>query len=151
MFATGIESSAPTIDGGRTRMDEFELCGHYDHWQKDFELVSELGVRFLRYGPPLHRTFLDRERFDWSFADATFGDLHRRRIYPIADLCHFGVPDWIGTFQNPDFPQLFASYARAFASRFPWVELYTPVNEMYVCALYSARFAWPVSETRSSS
>ena len=53
---------------------------------------------------------------------------------PIVDLCHFGVPDWIGNFQNPDFPKLFADYARAFAERFPWVQLYTPVNEMFICA-----------------
>jgi beta-glucosidase/6-phospho-beta-glucosidase/beta-galactosidase len=58
------------------------------------------------------------------------------------DLCHFGVPDWIGDFQNPDFPELFAGYARAFACRFPWVQLYTPVNEMYICALFSARYGW---------
>src|SRR5262249_4892174 len=53
------------------------------------------------------------------------------------DLCHFGVPDWIGDFQNPDWPQLFAEYALAFARRFPWVRLYTPVNEIYVCAKLS--------------
>jgi beta-glucosidase/6-phospho-beta-glucosidase/beta-galactosidase len=61
---------------------------------------------------------------------------------PIVDLCHFGVPDFIGDFQNPDFPKLFADYAGAFARRFPWVQLYTPVNEMYICALFSARYGW---------
>jgi beta-glucosidase len=25
-------------------------------------------------------------------------------IVPIMDLCHFGVPDWVGNFQNSDFP-----------------------------------------------
>ncbi|MGZ5270234.1 MAG: glycoside hydrolase family 1 protein, partial [Ramlibacter sp.] len=55
---------------------------------------------------------------------------------------HFGVPDWIGSFQNPDFPALFAGYARAFAQRFPWVQLYTPVNEMYICARFSALYGW---------
>ena len=29
----------------------------------------------------------------------------------IVDLCHFGVPDWIGNFQNSDWPKLFAEYA----------------------------------------
>src|SRR5205085_11188094 len=70
------------------------------------------------------------------------GELHRLDIVPIVDLCHFGVPDWIGNFQNPDFPKLFAAYARAFAQRFPWVQLYTPVNEMYVCAKFSALYGW---------
>src|SRR5262245_43941016 len=108
LFATGIEGSAPTIDGGRTRVDELEKCGHYDRWEEDLRLAAGLGVCALRYGPPLHLAFRDRGRFDWSFADATFGLLRELRLVPIADLCHFGVPDWIGTFQNPDFPELFA-------------------------------------------
>ncbi len=92
--------------------------------------------------PPIHRTHLGADRYDWSFADETFADLRARGITPIVDLCHFGVPDWIGNFQNPDFPTLFAEYAGAFARRFPWVQLYTPVNEMYVCAMFSARYGW---------
>lgn len=142
MFATGIENSCPTINDGRERVDELEKCGHYRQWQTDFAKVQELGIRFLRYGPPLHRVFVGPDKFDWSFADETYADLKRRCIRPITDLCHFGVPDWMGNFQNPDFPELFASYARAFARRFPWVQLYTPVNEMYICALFSARFGW---------
>jgi beta-glucosidase len=142
IFATGIENSNPTIEGGRRRMDEMDKCGHYEHWRKDFELVRELGIRFLRYGPPFHTTYLGAGRYDWEFADRTFAELQRLDIVPIVDLCHFGVPDWIGNFQNPDFPKLFAGYARAFAQRFPWVQLYTPVNEMYVCAKFSALYGW---------
>jgi beta-glucosidase/6-phospho-beta-glucosidase/beta-galactosidase len=117
-------------------------CGHYDLWRTDFDLVEDLGVCFLRYGPPLHTTWRGPRKYGWSFADETFGDLKRRDITPIVDLCHFGVPDWLGDFQNPDFPELFAEYARAFATRFPWVQFYTPVNEMYVCALFSGRYGW---------
>jgi beta-glucosidase/6-phospho-beta-glucosidase/beta-galactosidase len=141
-FATGIENSNPTIDNGRTRVDEMESCGHYRHWSTDFDLVEELGITFLRYGPPIHTTFLGPGRYDWSFADTVFADLHRRKIIPVVDLCHFGVPDWIGNFQNPDFPDHFEEYATAFATRYPWVQLYTPVNEMYICALFSARYGW---------
>ncbi|MDB5930246.1 MAG: glycoside hydrolase family 1, partial [Polaromonas sp.] len=79
---------------------------------------------------------------DWEFADLTFAELKRRNIVPIVDLCHFGVPDWLGNFQNPDFPAQFCAYARAFATRFPWVQLYTPINEMYICATFSARYGW---------
>ncbi len=142
LFATGIENSAPTINNGRTRVDEMAKCGHYERWREDFSLVEELGIRFLRYGPPLHLTFLAKDRYDWDFADETFAELKRMNIAPIADLCHFGVPDWIGNFQNPDFPGLFAGYARDFAKRFPWVQLYTPVNEMFVCATFSALYGW---------
>ncbi|MCA1815023.1 MAG: family 1 glycosylhydrolase [Acidobacteria bacterium] len=142
MFATGIENSSPTIDGGRVRVDEMARCRHYERWREDFALVRDLGITFLRYGVPLHKTFVAADRFDWSLADQTFGALREIDIVPIADLCHFGVPDWIGNFQNPDFPDLFARYARAFAERFPWVQLYTPVNEMYICAKFSARYGW---------
>ena len=142
MFATGIENSYPTIDNGRLRVDEMEKCGHYTHWRTDFDLLEDLNVHTLRYGPPIHTTWLGQERYDWEFADLTFGELRRRNIIPIVDLCHFGVPDWIGDFQNPDFPELFAEYARAFAERFPWVQLYTPVNEMFICAAFSAAFGW---------
>ena len=142
MFATGIENSYPTIANGARRIDQMAKSRHYDLWQTDFSLLSHLGISFLRYGPPLHTTWLSDGRYDWDFADVTFADLLRRDIVPIVDLCHFGVPDWVGNFQNPDFPGLFARYARAFAERFPWVQLYTPVNEMFVCAVFSGLYGW---------
>jgi len=142
MFATGIENSIPTIQGGRVRVDQMEACGHYKHWRTDFDLVEDMGIRFLRYGPPLHTSLLGAGKYDWSFADQAFAELRKRDIVPIVDLCHFGVPDWIGNFQNPDFPEIFEAYCRAFAARFPWVQLYTPVNEMYICATFSAKYGW---------
>lgn len=141
-FATGIENSSPTIENGKHRVDEMALCGHYDKWREDFDLVQEMSIQFLRYGIPLYKTFIAPEKYDWSFADLTFGDLKRRDIIPIADLCHFGVPDWAGNFQNPDFPRLFAQYALAFAQRFPWIQLYTPINEMFISATFSAYHGW---------
>ncbi len=142
MFATGIENSSPTIGHGRVRRDQMAECGHYKHWKTDLALVRQLGLRYLRYGLPLHTTYLGPGRFDWSFADEVFGEMRRIGIDPIVDLCHFGVPDWIGDFQNPDFPELFAEYARAHAARYPWHRLYTPINEMYVCARLSALWGW---------
>jgi len=145
MFTTGIENSYPTIrrpDGSRKRVDEMEKCGHYQRWREDFHLVQELGISHLRYGPPLMKTHLGPGDYDWSFADETFNALHAMNICPITDLCHFGVPDWIGDFQNPDWPPLFAEYARAFAQRFPWVRYYTPVNEIFCAAMFSAQYGW---------
>jgi beta-glucosidase/6-phospho-beta-glucosidase/beta-galactosidase len=142
LFATGIENSAPTVDGGRVRRDQMAECGHYDRWREDFALVRDLGCGVLRYGPQLHTTLRGAGRHDWAFADETLPALRRMGITPIVDLCHFGVPDWIGDFQNPDFPALFGEYARAFARRFPWVQLYTPVNEMFITAVFSAKYGW---------
>src|SRR5690349_16503450 len=104
MFATGVENSSPTIQQGQMRVDEMDSCGHYKHWRLDFDLVQELGIRFLRYGIPLHKVYLGPGRFDWEFSDLVFGEMRRRGIICIADLCHFGLPDWMGNFQNTDFP-----------------------------------------------
>ena len=93
MFATGIENSYPTIKNGNVRVDELETGGHYKHWETDFALLQDLDIRYLRYGPAIHRTWLAHGRYDWGFADQTFGRLKSLDIVPIVDLCHFGVPD----------------------------------------------------------
>jgi beta-glucosidase/6-phospho-beta-glucosidase/beta-galactosidase len=145
MFATGIENSYPTVrlkDGRTVRVDEMEKTGHYRRFREDFALVKELEIPYLRYGPPYYRTHLGPGRYDWSFSDDAFNALRQLEITPIADLCHFGVPDWIGDFQNPDWPAYFAEYAGAFARRYPWVRRYTPVNEIFVAALFSGQYGW---------
>ncbi|HEX6283545.1 MAG TPA: family 1 glycosylhydrolase, partial [Pyrinomonadaceae bacterium] len=145
MFATGIENSYPTVateDGKTKRVDEMAKCFHYERWREDFQLVKELGLEYLRYGPPYYSTHKGPGQYDWSFADETFQSLRELGITPIADLCHFGVPDWIENFQNPDFPKYFAEYAEAFAKRYPWIRLFTPVNEIFIAATFSAQYGW---------
>lgn len=137
MFATGIECSNPTIKNGRIRRDLLAECGHYEHWRLDLQLVREMGLEFLRYGLPYHKVHLGPGRYDWSFADLAMGEMRRLGIEPILDLLHFGVPDWIGDFQNPALPLHFAEYAAAAAARYPWVRYWTPVNEIYVSARMS--------------
>jgi len=138
MFATGIECSYPTIDHGRWRRDEMDSTSHYRLWQHDFELAREIGITHIRYGPPLHLIFEGPGRYDWSYIDPQMAELEALGPEPIIDLCHFGLPSWVGDFQNPEIADALADYAAAFAERFPWVRFYTPVNEMYVCARMSA-------------
>ncbi|QDA60312.1 family 1 glycosylhydrolase [Hymenobacter jejuensis] len=139
MFATGIECSYPTIDHGRTRRDLLAECGHYDRWQEDLQLVKDLGLKVLRYGLPYYTIHRAPGHYDWEFADQVMAEMQRLGITPILDLLHFGVPDWIGNFQNPELPVHFAEYAAAVARRYPWVRYYTPVNEIYVSARISAK------------
>src|SRR4051812_25745885 len=98
MFATGIECSYPTLEGGRWRMDQMAACGHYRHWQQDLELVRDLGLSYLRYGPPMHLIHEGSAKYNWAFFDEIGAEMQRLGIVPIMDLCHFGVPDWLQNF-----------------------------------------------------
>ena len=138
MFATGIECSYVTLDGGRWRLDQMEATEHYRRWERDLELTAELGITHLRYGPPLHLIYQGPNRYDWCFADAVMQRMRDMGLVPIVDLCHFGLPAWLENFQNEAVPEAMRDYAAAFARRYPWVRFYTPVNEMYVCARLSA-------------
>ena len=78
MFATGIENSYPTIqlpDGSTKRIDEMEKGFHYQNWKKDFELVKDIGIEFLRYGPPYYNTHSAPGCYNWGFTDQTFNAL----------------------------------------------------------------------------
>jgi beta-glucosidase/6-phospho-beta-glucosidase/beta-galactosidase len=141
LFATGIENSAPTLRSG-VRIDEMEKCGHYTHWEEDFALVRASGLDALRYGPAYYRTHVSPTHYDWDVADAPMRRLRDLGIHVIADLCHFSVPSWLGGFQDAAFPVLFGEYAGAFARRYPWVRYFTPVNEIFVAASFSALYGW---------
>jgi beta-glucosidase/6-phospho-beta-glucosidase/beta-galactosidase len=138
IFATGIECSYPTIEQGRWRRDEMAAVRHYELWQRDFELARDIGVTHLRYGPPLHLIYNAPGSFDWHVIDEAMAELEAHGPEPIVDLCHFGLPDWLGDFQDPEVERALTEYAAAFAQRYTWVRFYTPINEMYVCARMSA-------------
>lgn len=141
MFAVGIECSYPVVQGNH-RVDQLRDTGHYEFWRTDLRLVRELGLRYLRYGPPIHLVWRGPGDYDFGFLDPVMAEMRRLGIIPILDLVHFGLPDWLGTFQNPEWPAHLADYAHALAERYPWVRYYTPVNEIYVTALFSAAYGW---------
>ena len=86
--------------------------------------------------PPLPERFMFATGIE-CFADPVMAEMRRLGIEPILDLLHFGVPDWIGDFQNPALPLHLAEYAAAVAARYPWVRYWTPVNEIHVSARMS--------------
>src|SRR4051812_44936137 len=102
MFATGVENSYPTIEwkGKSIRQDELAKTKHYDRWKDDFRILTELGIGHFRYGPPYYSTHTGPGKYDWQFTDEVFAALHSQHVTVIVDLCHFGVLDWIGNFQN---------------------------------------------------
>lgn len=150
MFATGIECSCPVVADGH-RVDEMDSCGHYHKWQTDLQLVREMGIKYLRYGPPYYRMHLGPGKYDWAFFDHVYAEMERLGIEPLIDLIHFGVPDWIGSFQNPELPTYLAEYALAFSQRYPRIRFYTPVNEIFVTAGFSGAFGWWNEQLKSDA
>lgn len=137
VVATGIECSAPLVDGRRA--DELVKTGHVERYAEDFALAAGLGVRYVRYGIPFHSVNPAPGVFDWSFVDVALAALRAAGLVPIADLMHFGVPDDLRDYQNPAIAERFIAYVAAFVERYPWIRYYTPVNEPYITAAFSAR------------
>jgi beta-glucosidase/6-phospho-beta-glucosidase/beta-galactosidase len=140
MFTTGIENSYPKV--GDRRVDEMELCGHYSRWKEDLCLTKQLGIDYLRIGPAYYMIHEAPGRYRWELFDEVVQEMQRLSIEPIVDLLHFGLPDWMGNFQNPEFPGFFAEYAHAFARRYPHIRFYTPINEILITAKFSAKYGW---------
>ena len=79
MFAVGIECSCPTIEGN-SRVDQLRDTGHYEQWRTDLKLVRELGLRYLRYGPPIYRIWLGPNKYDWSQLDPIMSDTMKDKL-----------------------------------------------------------------------
>src|SRR4051812_35605482 len=148
IVATGIECSAPIIRGG-IRRDQLLMSDHWRRYEEDFDLVAALGITHLRYGVPFHVVARDATAFDWTWTDLALEALRARGIEPIADLLHFAVPDRFHGIGDPAMPAAFLAYAAAFADRYPWIRWYTPVNEPFVTALFSAKNGWWNEQRRS--
>jgi beta-glucosidase len=146
VWATGIEDTFITAAHPRTgrTLDEYELCRHYDRWQEDCALIAGLGVRQARYGIPWHRIQPQRDRWDFTWADAPLERLLELGVEPIVDLVHYGLPPWLeGAWTDPRLPEAMAEYAMRVAERFAGrIRWWTPVNEPRITAWYCGRLGW---------
>src|SRR5215212_9122352 len=148
LWATGIEDTfIPQARPGLRALDEYELTQHYKLWKHDFDLVSETGVKYLRWGVPWYRVQPAPDRWDWEWTDQALDYLvNVKGITPILDLMHYGTPLWLeNSFINANYPKHVADYAHAVVTRYKsLVRYYTPLNEPMVNADYCGNKAeWP--------
>jgi dTDP-4-dehydrorhamnose reductase len=66
--------------------------------------------------------------------------LTRLGIAPIAGLIHHGSGPHYTNLLDPAFPRLLAKHAEKVALRYPWIKLFTPVNEPLTTARFSALY-----------
>jgi hypothetical protein len=149
LLATGIECSAPVIRGG-IRRDQLLLTDHWRRVEEDLDLVRALGLEWLRYGIPFHVVAADPGgHLDWAWTDRAMLGMRDRGIEPIVDLLHFALPDDLWGFGDPRVVARWTAFVRAFVERYPWVRAYTPVNEPFISAFFSARTGWWNERRRS--
>ena len=148
LWATGIEDTfIPHARPGLRALDEYELTQHYKLWKRDFDLVAETGVKFLRWGIPWYRVQPAPDQWDWEWTDKALDYLvNVKGITPILDLMHYGTPLWLeNSFINASYPQRVAEYAHEVVERYKsLVRYYTPLNEPMVNAdMCGNKAEWP--------
>jgi dTDP-4-dehydrorhamnose reductase len=124
----------------RVRDDYFSQMdrnGHAGRLQ-DIERFASLGIQAIRYPVLWERTAPDGiDKADWSWADERLPALRDLGVNPIVGLIHHGSGPRHTSLVDPAFPDQLAEYAGAVAARYPWVERYTPVNEICTTARFS--------------
>jgi dTDP-4-dehydrorhamnose reductase len=125
---------------GDTWRDQSEETGHAAR-RSDFETMAELGIRRVRFPILWERVAPERpDRFDFAWTDDRLAMLRERGVGVIAGLLHHGSgPQYTGLL-DPDFPAKLADYAAAVAERYPWIDMWTPVNEPLTTARFSGLY-----------
>lgn len=134
----GIECTVSRI--GAVYRDQLELSGHAGRVQ-DLDLLAGLGLRALRYPLLWERLQPDpASAIDWRWADERLSRLRGLGIRPVVGLVHHGSGPRHTSLLDPSFAAGLADFGRAIATRFPWVDAYTPVNEPLTTARFSALY-----------
>ncbi len=129
----GIECSINRVED-----HYFDQLSYHDQYNRKDYLgkICELGVTKLRYPVLWEKNQPDTSQpIKWAVEEnLTF--LKNRNVGIIAGLIHHGSGPMDCTIGSTDFPEKLAIYARAVATKFPWIDHYTPINE----PLTTARF-----------
>lgn len=120
--------------------NQLQFSGHL-HRPEDLDRFAELGIRTLRYPVLWELVAPDSlERPDWRWTDERLIRLRSLGITPVAGLLHHGSGPAYTSLVDPHFCEKFARFARMTAERYPWLEMFTPVNEPLTTARFSGLY-----------
>lgn len=120
--------------------DQSAETGHRDR-RDDIGLMAELGLTTIRFPILWEAIAPDRpDRLDFSWTDDRLAILRERGIKVIGGLLHHGSGPKYTDLLDPDFPSKLADYAARVAERYPWIEMWTPVNEPLTTARFSGLY-----------
>src|SRR3712207_5120228 len=134
----GLECTVVRI--GDTFRNQLTETGHHGRIE-DLDTIAALGIRTVRY-PVVWETIApdNPDTCDWTWTDARFARLRELNIRPIAGLVHHGSGPRYTSLLDPNFAHLLARHADRVARRYPWVEMFTPVNEPLTTARFSGLY-----------
>jgi dTDP-4-dehydrorhamnose reductase len=134
----GVECTVNRV--GERSFDQMKRSGHSSR-ASDLDLIAGLGIRTLRYPVLWELTAPDYGvPIDWTWADDRLLRMAALGIRPIIGLVHHGSGPRYTSLTDPGFATGLARYAEQVARRFPWVQMYTPVNEPLTTARFSGLY-----------
>jgi len=130
----GVECTVARI--GDELVDQTRLNGHHERVE-DLDRFAALGIAAIRYPVLWERVEPDGPAAaDWRWTDQRLERMRELGLRPIATLLHHGNGPPDTELTAPDFVSKFVAFATRVAERYPWLDLYTPINE----PLTTARF-----------
>ncbi|MBB3858792.1 dTDP-4-dehydrorhamnose reductase [Novosphingobium hassiacum] len=124
---------------GDRHRDQLLATGH-DERLSDMDLIAGLGFDALRFPILWERVVPDDGAPRWDWSDPRLARLREAGIRPIAGLVHHGSGPARTSLLDDGFAAGLGRYARAVATRYPWIEDWTPVNEPLTTARFSALY-----------
>jgi len=119
--------------------DQFERTGQYEKMD-DLHKVCQLGFSRLRF--PILWERHHNNPLAWEHTSRQLKLLENYGVIPIAGLLHHGSGPAFTNLADPEFPELFAAYAKQVAIAYPSIKYYTPVNEPLTTARFSGLYGF---------
>jgi len=136
----GVESTVNRVHD--TYFDQTERTGHASR-PHDIEAFAELGITSLRYPVLWERCQPDLiHEPNWQWTDERLALIRSCDIRPVAGLLHHGSGPQFTDLLDDEFAVRFAAYARAVAHRYPWLDMYVPINEPGTTARFSTLYGY---------
>lgn len=136
----GIECTINRVnDDFRNQLQD---SGHYTR-PDDIAQFAALGLTKLRYPLLWEQHQPQRDTIiDWEWTARQLQNIREHGMTPIAGLLHHGSGPAFTDLADKEFPVHLAAYASQVATRFPWLEYYTPVNEPLTTARFSGLYGF---------